>query len=134
MRLLKVYFIFISTFIFAQQGQWKGYFSYNDVKAMSPGVQDIRVAAQNAYFQYKPNTGETKKITPIDGLAGLEITAFHYSTTFNKTILGYGNGLLQVVNEGANEVLNRIDKIANNRCVYHSGFSTTVPHKKGVAE
>lgn len=109
MRLLKVYFIFISTIIFAQQGQWKGYFSFNDIKAMSPGNQDIRVAAQNAYFQFKPNTGETTKITPIDGLAGLEITAFHYSSTFNKTILGYGNGLIQVVDEGTKEVLNRID-------------------------
>lgn len=109
MRFINFLLFCFTSILFAQQGQWKGYFSYYDVKAFGAGATDIRVATQNAYFQYKANTGESTKVTPIEGLAGLEIVAFHYSAAFNKTILGYGNGLIQIVNESNKEVLNRID-------------------------
>jgi hypothetical protein len=101
--------LLVTSIAFSQQNQWKGYFSYYDIKAFSAGPTDMRIAAQNAYFQYKANTGESTKVTPIEGLSGLEIVAFHYSSTFNKTILGFGNGLIQIIDESSKEVLNRID-------------------------
>ena len=100
--------LFISFIAFSQQNQWKGYFSYNEVKAMSPANQDMKIAAQNAYYHYKP-TGEVQTFSSMQGLSGFEIVAFHYSQAFNKTILGFDNGILQVVNESTKEVINRID-------------------------
>ena len=101
--------LFISFIAFSQQSQWKGYFSYNDVKAMSPANQDMKIAAQNAYYNFKHSTAEVETVSSMQGLSGFEIVAFHYSQTFNKTILGFDNGLLQVVNESTKEVINRID-------------------------
>lgn len=107
----KIFFtlLFVSFSIYPQQNQWKGYFSYNDVKALSPANQDMKIAAQNAYYHYKPSTGEVQTMSSMQGLSGYEIVAFHYSAVFNKTILGFDNGILQIVDESTKEVINRID-------------------------
>ncbi len=95
-----VYFIFTSTSIVFSQNNllWQGYYSYNQITEISESPNQIYAASQNAVFSKNSNNNEVKTITTIDGLSGENISAMYYSVDFNKTLIGYENGLIIVVN------------------------------------
>lgn len=100
---------------FSQQNQnWKGYFSYNQIKDVSESNDKFYAAAENALFSKNLNTNEIKTTNTIDGLSGQTITALYHSDAFNKTIIGYQNGLMIVVNDADGSVLNVVDIINKN--------------------
>ncbi len=97
---------------FAQQNQnWKGYFSYNKIKDVSESSSKIYAAAENALFTKNLNTNEIKTINTIDGLSGQTISAIYHSDTFNKTMVGYEDGLLIIINDADGSMLNVVDII-----------------------
>ena len=97
---------------FAQQNQlWKGYFSYNEIKDLSESPTRIFAASENALFSKNLSTNDIKTTNTINGLSGQTITALYHSNTFNKTIVGYENGLLIVINEIDGSMLNVVDII-----------------------
>jgi ligand-binding sensor domain-containing protein len=101
--------------VFAQQNQnWKGYFSYNQIKDVSEATSSIFAAAENAIFVKNFNTNDSKTINTIDGLSGQTISALYHSNTFNKTIVGYQSGLLIVINDADGSMLNVVDIINKN--------------------
>lgn len=112
---MKKVFVFFSVFffqsiLFGQQNQlWKSYFSYSNIKDLSPSADKVYAAAENALFSKNLSTGELKTTTSIEGFKAEIITAMHHSTAFNKTLVGNNNGLLLVVDEVAGTVLNVID-------------------------
>ena len=87
---------------------WKGYFSYNEIKAISQSPERMFAASQNALFSKKTATGEIKTFNTIDGLSGENISTEYHSPTFNKTLIGYENGLLIVINESDGSVFKAI--------------------------
>jgi ligand-binding sensor domain-containing protein len=100
---------------FAQQNQnWKGYFSYNQIKDVSEATNSIFAAAENALFVKNLSTNDIKTINTIDGLSGQTISAMYHSNAFNKTILGYENGLMIVINDADGSMLNVVDIINKN--------------------
>ena len=116
---MKKYFLLFLIFIFqigfSQQNQnWKGYFSYNQIKDVSESTTRIYAAAENALFSKNLNTNEVKTTNTIDGLSGQTISALYHSDTFNKTIIGYENGLMIVINDTDGSVLNVVDIINKN--------------------
>jgi hypothetical protein len=114
-RLLYFLFIFVAHTTFAQSNlSWQGYFSYTQIKAVSESPTAIYAASENALFSKNSSTNIIKTTTTIDGLAGESITALYYSATFNKTIIGYQNGLLTVINETDGSILKVVDIINKN--------------------
>lgn len=112
----KVYFIFLfiifSQFSFSQYNkQWKGYFSYSEIKDLSQSPNSIFAASENALFSKNTITSVLKTANTIDGLAGETISALYYSRDFNKTIIGYENGLILILNETDGSILNVVDII-----------------------
>jgi hypothetical protein len=100
---------------FSQQNlNWKGYFSYNTIKDVSESSTRLFAAAENALFTKNLSTNELKTINTIDGLSGQTISAMYHSETFNKTILGYENGLMIVINDADGTMLNVVDIINKN--------------------
>jgi ligand-binding sensor domain-containing protein len=100
---------------FSQQNQnWKGYFSYNQIKALSESNNKIYAAAENALFIKNNLSNDIQTINSIDGLSGQTISALYHSDTFNKTIVGYENGLMIVINEADGSMLNVVDIINKN--------------------
>lgn len=100
---------------FAQSNlSWQGYFSYTQIKAVSESPKAIYAASENALFSKDNSTNIIKTTTTVDGLAGETITALYYSPTFNKTIIGYQNGLLTVINEADGSMLRVVDIINKN--------------------
>ncbi|MCI4443303.1 MAG: T9SS type A sorting domain-containing protein [Lentimicrobium sp.] len=109
-----LYFLFL---IFIQTGfaqnnlLWQGYFSYNDIKDLSQSATTIFAASENALFSKNTSTNQLKTTNTIDGLSGQTISALYYSSTSNKTLVGYENGLMIVINEADGSMLNIVDII-----------------------
>ncbi|NNT71242.1 T9SS type A sorting domain-containing protein [Flavobacterium sp. IMCC34852] len=100
---------------FAQQNQnWKGYFSYNQIKDLSESENKVYAAAENALFIKNTVTNNLQTINSIDGLSGQTISALYHSDTFNKTIVGYETGLIIVINNTDGSMLNVVDIINKN--------------------
>lgn len=106
-------FIFLLTAIGFSQGnlQWKGYFSYNEIKDISESATKITAASENALFSKNLASNTIKTTNTIDGLSGETITAIYFSEQAKKTIIGYENGLLIVVNDIDGSVTNVVDII-----------------------
>ncbi|WP_284651185.1 type IX secretion system anionic LPS delivery protein PorZ [Flavobacterium terrisoli] len=99
----------------SQQNQnWKGYFSYNQIKDLSESVNKVYAAAENALFIKNVVTPDIQTINTVDGLSGQTISALYHSDTFNKTMVGYQNGLIIVINDADGSMLNVVDIINKN--------------------
>lgn len=102
---MKKKFLYILFFLIIQncfsQGalSWQGYFSYNNIKDIAISSTSIIAASENALFSKNLATNILKTTTTIDGLSGQTISSMYYSESFKKTIIGYENGLIMVVNE-----------------------------------
>jgi len=100
-----------SLFLSAQnfEESWSGYFSYVSVKGISQGNDKIYVAAENAIFSYDLSTEEIKTISTINGLSGKQISTIYYSENFNLLIIGYENGLIEIVKDEEEDILSVVD-------------------------
>ncbi len=98
---------------FAQNNMvWQGYFSYNDIRDVSQSSTTLFAASENALFSKNTSTGQLKTTNTIDGLSGQTITSLYYSSSTNKTLVGYENGLMVVINEADGSMLNIVDIIS----------------------
>ncbi len=85
---------------FAQSNlQWKGYFSYNEIKDITESSTKITAASENALFSKNTTTNTIKTTNTVDGLSGETISAIYFSGQAKKTIIGYENGLMIVIND-----------------------------------
>ena len=90
---------------------WQGYFSYNEITDLSESSTTIYAASENALFSKNIITSQIKTTNTVDGLSGQTISSLHYSAVFNKTLVGYENGLMIVINEIDGSMLNVVDII-----------------------
>jgi hypothetical protein len=99
---------------FSQNSQfWKGYFSYKEIKDISQSPTVFFAAAENALFSKNLTTNTLKTTNTIDGLSGQTITSLYHSVAYNKTIIGYENGLIVIVNVVDGTMINVVDIITN---------------------
>ena len=91
---------------------WKGYFSYNEIKDISQDTitDALFVATENALFS-RNISGTIKTTNTIDGLSGQTISAVFHSSKSNKTVVGYENGLMIVIDETNGGMINVVDII-----------------------
>lgn len=87
---------------------WEGHFSFLDIRDIAQSSTRVYAATDNAIFVYDTNTNQMETITTIDGLSGQIISNIHYSETYDKLLIGYANGLIEIVSDG-NEVLTVVD-------------------------
>uniref|UniRef100_UPI00404A5FE0 type IX secretion system anionic LPS delivery protein PorZ n=1 Tax=Gelidibacter sp. TaxID=2018083 RepID=UPI00404A5FE0 len=89
---------------------WQGYFSFNNVNDITQGDNKIFVASDNVIFTYDLTTNLIETITTIDGLSGQTITTIEYSELYNRLLIGYQNGLIEIIDfENDNEILTIVD-------------------------
>jgi hypothetical protein len=111
-RFLSLVLLLIIQISFAQANlSWRGYFSYNEIKDMSSSSTAIFAASENALFSVNTISNQIKTTNTIDGLSGQTISSIYYSSQFNKSLVGYENGLIIVINEDDGSMLNVIDII-----------------------
>ena len=109
-----VLFLFFQICVSQPFQNWKGYFSYNQIKDLSESSTKVYAAAENALFTKNLSSNDIKTINTIDGLSGQTISAIYHSDTFNKTIVGYEDGLMIVINDADGSMLNVVDIINKN--------------------
>ena len=105
-----VLFLF-TTLIQAQnfENLWTGYFSYVSVQSISQGNDKIYAASENAIFTYDLSTQELNTISTINGLAGEIISTIYYSENYNLLVIGYDNGLIEIVIDDEENILSVVD-------------------------
>ncbi|MGO4905399.1 type IX secretion system anionic LPS delivery protein PorZ [Flavobacterium sp. W20_MBD1_R3] len=97
---------------FAQSNlSWQGYFSYNEIKDVAVSATSVFAASENALFSKNTASNIIKTTNTVDGLSGQTISSVYHSSTFNKTLVGYENGLIIVINEADGSILNVVDII-----------------------
>src|SRR5690606_23695814 len=67
------------------------------------------VGAENAVFIYNLSTRQIKTLSTINGLSGEFITTVHYSEAFKLLIIGYENGMIEIVKDGDENILKVVD-------------------------
>ena len=110
-QLVRVILILQIFFLQAQnfENSWTGYFSYVSIKSISQGNDKIYAAAENAIFTYDLSTEEISSISTINGLSGNPISTAYYSENNGLYIIGYENGLIEIVIDGEDNVLKVVD-------------------------
>lgn len=91
------------------EDRWTGYFSYVSVKDISQGDNKIFVGAENAVYSYDLSTQQIKTLSTVNGLSGEFITTVHYSEAFKLLVIGYENGLIEIVKDGEENILKVVD-------------------------
>src|SRR5699024_6346557 len=96
---ITIFFILLPFIVSAQETstEWEAHFSYVHIVDIILEGNLIYAASENSVFTYAIQTGEIHKITTIDGLEGENITSLGYSESTNTLLIGYENGLLQLV-------------------------------------
>ncbi|WP_340696578.1 hypothetical protein [Flavobacterium ginsengisoli] len=118
-------FLLLIQFCMAQgKLSWQGYFSFNEVKDISESTTAVIATSENALFSRNVTTNILKSITTVDGLSGQTISAVYYSEAFKKTIVGYENGLMILINDADGSMLKVVDIInkqlpANTKKINH---------------
>ena len=112
MRLWALAFLLLFPILAGAQNfedRWTGHFSYVSIKDISQGDNKIFVGAENAVFTYNLSTKKIKTLSTVNGLSGNAITTIHYSEDFDLLIIGYEDGLMEIVKEGEENVLKVVD-------------------------
>jgi len=90
---------------------WEGYFSFREIKDISDASATVFAASENALFSKSNISNAVKTTTTVDGLSGQTISALYHSENFKKTIVGYENGMIIVINETDGSILKKVDII-----------------------
>ena len=101
-KLIFIFFSFLSFLTYSQvdySNSWEDFYSYNNVKDFVKVDNIIYALADNAVFTYNETTLETKKFSSIQGLSGQTTSAIFYNETFKRLVIGYENGLIEVIDE-----------------------------------
>ncbi len=81
---------------------WEDFYSYNNVKDFIKTEQKIHAIVDNAIFTFDTNNGEITKISSVNGLSGESTSALFYSNSFDKFIIGYETGLIEIIDNKNN--------------------------------
>jgi len=99
-KIFSFYFLISSLVIYAQtdySASWEDFYSYNNVKDFTKVDTIIYALTDNAIFTYDILSGEINKLSSVQGLSGEVTSAIHYNETFKRVIIGYENGLVEVI-------------------------------------
>ncbi|WP_299213325.1 two-component regulator propeller domain-containing protein [uncultured Aquimarina sp.] len=85
--------------LFAQDfsNQWTGHYSYFQVRDTYAIDNKVYVASENAVFIYDTDTRTSETFSTINGLSGEVISTIYHSSIYDITVIGYENGLLELV-------------------------------------
>ena len=100
-KIISFFFLLSSLCAVSQnfEKNWTGYFSYVSVKSIAQGNDKIFAASENSVFSYDLSTKEIETISSINGLSAEQISTIYYSEAFKLLIIGYENGLIEVVSD-----------------------------------
>ncbi len=79
--------------------RWEDFFSYNNVRGFVINGENVFALTDNAVFSYNTTTEELRKLSSVNGLSGETTSAIHYNETFDRIVIGYETGLVEVISD-----------------------------------
>jgi hypothetical protein len=101
-KIFSLYILLFSLAICAQtdySASWEDFYSYNNVKDFTKVENIIYALVDNATFTYDVTSGKINKLSSVQGLSGETTTSIYYNKEFKRLVIGYENGLLEVVED-----------------------------------
>ena len=125
MKFIAILFFSILSIPLCISQNWNGHYSFHNSIDTSMGNGKIFTASENAIYIHSSQDDQLNVITTIDGLSGDFISNIYYSINFNKLIIGYENGLIQIVEFNNDNIITVYDIIEK---------TTIPPNKKKINE
>lgn len=97
-------FLFATVTSFAQNQLWKGYFSYQETKAVEKDDENIYIATDNSVFAFNQYSKEVEIFNTISGLKIDGIFTIAYAKDYKKLIIGSENGKVAVIDLAADKI------------------------------
>ena len=88
---------------------WEGHFAYLNFVDIAVAEERIYIAAENSLFVHDTQTNVNKEFTTVEGLSGENISALHYSDSKKMIVVGYENGLVDIIDEISGKVNTLVD-------------------------
>ncbi len=106
-------------------GTWRTHFSYRDARIIQVTPEKIFCAAKNGLFSREISSGSLRRLSKIDGLSDIGISAMKYDPSNNVLVIGYGSGFVDFVYD--DQILS-VSDIANtnldvDKTINHITFS-----------
>ena len=94
---------FASNLISAQigTGTWRFHSATSKAIAIAASESTVFTAFENGLFEYDISSNEKKLWTAINGLSDIEISCLYFYAETNQLYIGYKNGNIDVLKEGA---------------------------------
>ncbi|WP_445749055.1 type IX secretion system anionic LPS delivery protein PorZ [Polaribacter sp.] len=132
-NILYLLLFLFSTSVFSQvdySDSWEDFYSYNNVKDFVKVDNQIFALVDNAVFTFDETTSETKKISSIQGLSGEITSAIYYHESTKRLVIGYENGLIEVIDEDNSITISsdlaNFNQSGEKRVNHISGFGNTL--------
>lgn len=97
-----LFIVCLSQNIFGQidySENWSDFYSYNNVKDFIKVGTNTYAIVDNAVFVYDETTGSSEKFSSVNGLSGETTSSLYFNETYQRLVIGYENGLIEVVHE-----------------------------------
>jgi len=101
-RNILFFLLLFPLFLIAQTNfsdRWEDFYSYNNVKDFIKVNDRIYAITDNAVFIYNTTTQEVQKLSSVEGFSGGSTSAIHYNSSKKRLVIGYENGLIEVLDE-----------------------------------
>lgn len=82
-------------------GQWREHFPYRNTRLVIEGNGSAYCATRNGVFRADPNTNEVTRLTKVNALSTVDVSALGWSTDRNSLLVGYGTGDLDIIGSGS---------------------------------
>jgi len=98
--------LFIQTLVWSQDfsRDWVSHFSYNDIVTVANSDTKIFAAANNSIFIHSVFDNTNTEFTTVNGLSAQDIEVVKFIEDKELIVVGFSNGLVEIINEGTGEV------------------------------
>lgn len=80
-------------------GTWRTHFNYSDARIVTASSDKIFCASENGLFSWDIAQETARKLSKLDGLSDVGVSAMDYSSNENVLVIGYRSGFIDFVFE-----------------------------------
>ncbi|MBU0765619.1 MAG: T9SS type A sorting domain-containing protein [Bacteroidetes bacterium] len=104
--------------------QWRDHLTYSSGIKVAIAGNKVYCATQDGLFSYNKNDNSLEKLSKVNGLSDVGISALNYSSDLNLLIIGYSNGNLDLIS--GSEIIN-IQDIKRKLIVGNKSVNNILP-------
>lgn len=80
-------------------GTWRTHFSYTNARSLVRSKDKVFCAVDQGLFSVNIADRSTRKLSKVDGLSGVEVSALEYNENLNVLAIGYTSGYIDLIFE-----------------------------------